>query len=88
MGRAVRWNGAGSRIRTRDPLITNQVLYQLSYAGASESGLSRKAGGDASVLGVVLVTQLCLAGVINCAISFPQGKRRMVRWYHWQGSSP
>ncbi len=26
--------GAGSRIRTRDPLITNQVLYQLSYTGA------------------------------------------------------
>ena len=27
-------NGAGSRVRTRDPLITNQVLYQLSYTGA------------------------------------------------------
>ena len=27
-------DGAGSRNRTRDPLITNQVLYQLSYAGA------------------------------------------------------
>lgn len=26
-------NGAPSRIRTRDPLITNQVLYQLSYKG-------------------------------------------------------
>ena len=25
--------GAGSRIRTDDRLITNQVLYQLSYAG-------------------------------------------------------
>ena len=25
--------GAGDRIRTRDPLITNQLLYQLSYAG-------------------------------------------------------
>jgi hypothetical protein len=23
-------NGAGYKIRTRDPLITNQVLYQLS----------------------------------------------------------
>ena len=29
-------SGAGSRIRTRDPLITNQVLYQLSYAGAGD----------------------------------------------------
>ncbi len=27
-------NGAGSRIRTRDPEITNHVLYQLSYTGA------------------------------------------------------
>jgi hypothetical protein len=25
--------GAGSRNRTRDLLITNQLLYQLSYAG-------------------------------------------------------
>ncbi len=30
-------DGAGTRIRTRDPLITNQVLYQLSYAGFSET---------------------------------------------------
>jgi hypothetical protein len=28
--------GAGSRIRTRDPEITNHVLYQLSYTGAEE----------------------------------------------------
>ncbi len=27
--------GAPIRIRTRDPLITNQVLYQLSYKGSS-----------------------------------------------------
>ena len=26
-------NGAGTKIRTRDLLITNQLLYQLSYAG-------------------------------------------------------
>ena len=26
--------GAGGRIRTRDLLITNQLLYQLSYAGS------------------------------------------------------
>lgn len=28
-----RKNGAPGRVRTRDPLITNQVLYQLSYKG-------------------------------------------------------
>ena len=28
--------GAGSRIRTDDLLITNQLLYQLSYAGFNE----------------------------------------------------
>ena len=28
-------NGAPARVRTRDPLITNQVLYQLSYKGDS-----------------------------------------------------
>lgn len=26
-------DGAGERIRTPDQLITNQLLYQLSYAG-------------------------------------------------------
>jgi hypothetical protein len=26
-------NGAATKIRTRDPLITNQMLYQLSYSG-------------------------------------------------------
>ena len=31
--RRVRETGAGSRNRTRDLLITNQLLYQLSYAG-------------------------------------------------------
>ena len=29
-------NGAGSRARTDDLLITNQLLYQLSYAGISK----------------------------------------------------
>ena len=27
------WNGAGDRTRTYDPIITNDVLYQLSYTG-------------------------------------------------------
>ena len=26
-------NGAGDRTRTYDPIITNDVLYQLSYSG-------------------------------------------------------
>jgi hypothetical protein len=29
-----RLNGAPDKVRTRDPLITNQVLYQLSYKGS------------------------------------------------------
>jgi hypothetical protein len=29
----IRKNGAGDGTRTRDLLITNQLLYQLSYAG-------------------------------------------------------
>lgn len=47
-------NGAPDRIRTRDPLITNQVLYQLSYKGdrarkivaASARGKRSFLGGD------------------------------------------
>jgi hypothetical protein len=33
-------SGAGSRIRTDDRLITNQVLYQLSYTGDSAQKIS------------------------------------------------
>ena len=32
-------NGAGKRSRTSDLLITNQLLYQLSYSGKSEGTL-------------------------------------------------
>lgn len=30
-------NGAGDRTRTYDPIITNDVLYQLSYTGAGQA---------------------------------------------------
>ena len=38
-------NGAPDKVRTRDPLITNQVLYQLSYKG----GRGRNSRFSASV---------------------------------------
>ena len=34
--------GAGSRNRTRDLLITNQLLYQLSYAGVAAHFLTNQ----------------------------------------------
>ncbi len=37
-------NGAGRGIRTPDPIITNDVLYQLSYAGVAQG--SRSISGD------------------------------------------
>ena len=38
LGHAVSWRiGADGRIRTGDLLITNQLLYQLSYVGADRS---------------------------------------------------
>jgi hypothetical protein len=36
------YDGAGSRIRTDDLLITNQLLYQLSYAGIYHVNESNK----------------------------------------------
>jgi hypothetical protein len=39
--------GAGSRIRTRDILITNQALYQLSYTGARSHVASDNGRGNA-----------------------------------------
>ena len=44
-----RVDGAGNRIRTYDPRITNALLYQLSYPGAGAAILS----GDAPA--VILV---------------------------------
>ena len=40
------FNGAGGRIRTADLLITNQLLYQLSYASAARilTGMGRRGG--------------------------------------------
>ena len=35
------WIGAAERIRTSDLLITNQLLYQLSYCGTPRFGRSR-----------------------------------------------
>jgi hypothetical protein len=37
--------GAGEGIRTPDPLITNQMLYQLSYASKSDSSARKGAKG-------------------------------------------
>ena len=42
-----RENGAGSRTRTDDLLITNQLLYQLSYTGLCKIASQR----DGSILG-------------------------------------
>ena len=39
----VRYPGAGEGIRTPDPLITNQMLYQLSYASKSRDRLPLRA---------------------------------------------
>lgn len=33
------WDGAGTRIRTTDFLITNEALYQLSYTGTAAHSL-------------------------------------------------
>ena len=40
-----KWAGAGSRVRTRDPRITNPMLYQLSYTGL-EARLALPAAHD------------------------------------------
>jgi hypothetical protein len=37
--RIPRNSGAGARTRTEDLLITNQLLYQLSYAGLTEGSV-------------------------------------------------
>ncbi len=44
------WIGAGSRIRTDDLLITNQLLYQLSYAGVLPRRLGSETHSQKSIL--------------------------------------
>ena len=43
-------SGAGSRARTDDLLITNQLLYQLSYAGIYSGKRLLNRGSDARFL--------------------------------------
>ena len=44
--RLVASSGADDRTRTGDLLITNQLLYQLSYIGISGRHRQNRAGGD------------------------------------------
>jgi hypothetical protein len=40
------YGGAGNRVRTDDLLITNQLLYQLSYAGNNARSVAQRAVCD------------------------------------------
>ncbi len=59
-------NGAGERIRTLDPLITSQMLYQLSYTGRCKwwrmTGSNRRPPAcKAGALPAELILQICNA---------------------------
>ena len=49
-------DGAGSRIRTDDLLITNQLLYQLSYAGKNTAHINGRCRVKQVACRIVLVT--------------------------------
>lgn len=65
------FNGAARGIRTPDPLITNEVLYQLSYCGITRNGVKTES------LFLFLIASLDLIGnrslVQTC--SFPHAKQ-------------
>ncbi len=42
-------NGAGTKNRTRDPLITSQLLYRLSYTGLKAAAWYQPQGGSGNV---------------------------------------
>ncbi len=64
-------NGAGTRSRTRDLLITNQLLYQLSYTGIVCPPIARailRAGAAGSKAGGATARgqrQACTAGPVS-----------------------
>ncbi len=46
------YEGAGNRARTDDLLITNQLLYQLSYAGNNGRSVTQRLRGDKRTAGL------------------------------------
>ena len=52
--------GAGTKSRTRDPLITSQVLYQLSYTGIWDCTISKNGAGTKSRTRDPLITSQVL----------------------------
>ena len=71
--------GAGGRNRTRDPLITSQVLYQLSYTGVE--GVNCGAGGRNRTRDPLITSQVLYQ------LSYTGTERRTLYGYFriWQG---
>ena len=46
LGVGILGRGAGNRVRTDDLLITNQLLYQLSYAGNNAHSVTQRSMRD------------------------------------------
>src|SRR5690554_768361 len=73
-------NGAGTRSRTRDLLITSQLLYQLSYAGSGPIKASYKIGKSWRGWGTRIRTWECrYQKPVPCRLAIPQqcgGQRR------------
>ena len=59
-------SGAATKIRTRDPLITNQMLYQLSYSGLSHYKQTIKLNKFVEIKPFLpqILTILCTSGVL------------------------
>lgn len=67
-------NGAGERNRTPDRLITNQLLYLLSYASHilifNEAGILVEVVGGRNLIAVIFTPFQSFVPLINC---FPKG---------------
>ena len=74
--------GAGSQVRTDDLLITNQLLYQLSYTGAFSSWgkLSQHPPSAASFFKPTtpLTISTCQSGMPSIPILLPEMLQRLV----------
>ncbi len=77
-------NGGGKRIRTADPLLAKQVLFQLSYTPS----ISAPAGGAMVGLGRVELPTSPLSGVRSSQLSYRPSSRTGASSAHDFRSSP
>lgn len=81
-------NGAGERIRTSDPRITNALLCQLSYSGTRAQDCARRASivqrrYHGNIEAQCLLRTLIVTSTLSAIV--PSGNFGMIAKFTWSG---